>query len=109
MGKHGFYPDCYELLVILKNLTKLVSQQQVYLEGGKIPFRHEMNPVVKKMMETQDKLGAAQLDGRSFVTKANFVMHIYCVILSLVVTTNAFFLPSTIHFKVLKVNEESKH
>ena len=32
-GKNGIYPDCYEPLVILKHLTKLVSQQQVYFEG----------------------------------------------------------------------------
>ena len=37
-GENGFYPDCYELLVILKNLTKLVSQQQVYLDGEKYLF-----------------------------------------------------------------------
>ena len=36
-GEKGFYPDCYELYVILKNLTKLVSQQQVYVDG-KNPF-----------------------------------------------------------------------
>ena len=68
-----------------------------------------MNPVVKKIMETQDKLGAAQLDGCSFVTKSNFILHNYCCILSLMITTNVFFLPRTIPFKVLKVNKESKH
>ena len=108
-GANGFYPDCHELFVILTNLTKLVSQQQVFVDGKKIPFRHEMNPVVKKMMKTQDKLGAAQLDGRSFVTKANFIIHNYCVLLSLMITTNAFVLPRNIPFKVLKVNDESKH
>jgi len=60
-------------------------------------------------MKTQDKLGAAQLDGRSFVTKANFIIHNYCVLLSLMITTNAFVLPRNIPFKVLKVNDESKH
>ena len=68
-----------------------------------------MNPVVMKMMDTQEELGAAQLDGRSFISKANFIVHNYCVILSLMITTSAFFLPSTIPFKVIKVNEESKH
>ena len=70
-----------------------------------------MNPVVEKIMETQDKLGAAQLDGRSFVTKSNFSVLNYCYILSLtlMITTNAFILPRTIPSKVLKVNEESKH
>ena len=101
--------------MILKNLTKLVSQQQVFVDGKKIPFRHEMNPVVKKMMETQDELGAAQLDGRSFVTKSNFIMHNYCVILSLMIMTNAFFLPRTEPFisrflkSTMKVNIGKKH
>ena len=31
-GKNGFFPDCKDFLVILKNLTKLVSQQQVYVD-----------------------------------------------------------------------------
>ena len=68
-----------------------------------------MNPVVKKIMETQDKLGAAQLDGRLFVTKSNFAVHNYCCLLSLMITTNAFILPRTIPPKVLKVNKESKY
>ena len=37
-GEKGFYLDCYELNVILKNLTKFVSQQQVFVDGKKIPF-----------------------------------------------------------------------
>ena len=108
-GKKGFYSDCQEFVVILKNLTKLVSQQVVFVDKKKLPFRHTMNPVVMKMMDSQKDLGAAQLDGRSFVSKANFMIHNYCSLLSLMITTNAFFLPSTIPFKVLKVNEESQH
>ena len=49
------------------------------------------------------------MDERSFVTKSNFLLPNYCCILSLMITTNAFFLPRTIPFKVLKVNKESKH
>ena len=90
-GKKGFYTDCKEFVVILKNLTKLVSQQVVFVDKKKMPFRHPMNPVVMKMMDTQKDLGAAQMDGRSFVSKANFMLHNYCVLLSLMITTNAFF------------------
>ena len=59
-------------------------------------------------MRTQQQLGTAQLDGQLFTTKANFVVHNYCSLLSLMVTMNAFILPRTIHHKVLKVNNESK-
>ena len=76
-GERGLYPDSYELYVILKNITKLVSQQHAYYDGRKLPFPHEMNHVVKKVMESQDKLGAAQLDGRCFVVKSNFAVHNY--------------------------------
>ena len=34
-GENGFYPDSYELYVILQNLTKLVSQQLVYQDEKK--------------------------------------------------------------------------
>ena len=37
-GEKGFYPDCYKIYVILKNLTKLVSQKQVYVDGKKSLF-----------------------------------------------------------------------
>ena len=107
-GERGFYPDSYELYVILQNITKLVSQQQAYYDGKKLPFSHEFNPVVEKIMESQEKLGAAQLDGRSFVPKSNFAIHNYCCLLSLMITTTAFILPRTIPSRVLKVNEESK-
>ena len=63
----------------------------VFVDKKKMPFRHTMNPVVMKMMDTQKDLGAAQLDGRSFVSKANFMLHNYCSLLSLMITTNAFF------------------
>ena len=95
--------------VILQNITRLVSQQRVYKDGKALPFPHEINPVVGKIMQTQEKLGAAQLDARSFITKSNFVLHNYCCLLSLMITNNAFVFPRTIPFKVLKVNDESQH
>ena len=60
-------------------------------------------------MRTQQQLDPAQLDGRLFTTKANFVVRNFCSLLSLMATTNAFILPRTIHHRVLKVNNESKH
>ena len=40
-GENEFYPDSYELYFILKNLTKLVSQQQVYLDEKTFSTQNE--------------------------------------------------------------------
>ena len=60
-------------------------------------------------MKTQVKRGGAQLDGRSFITKANFLVHNFCSLFALMMTYNAFILTATIPHKFLKVNDESQH
>ena len=108
-GPSGFYSDTSDLFLILRNITRLVNQQQVYKDGKPLPFPREINRVVGKIMQTQEKLGPDQLDGCSCITKSNFVVRNYCDLLSLMVTNITFILPGTIPSKVLKVNDESQY
>ena len=103
-GENDRYEDTSFILTILENFTSLISQQLMYLDGKPLLLSNNAGNIAQKITRTKKHLGAAQLDGYSFNTKANFPVQNSCSSLTLMITCNATDLPMAIPHKYLKVN-----